>query len=149
MAAFVLLQQKERVIGVYASPTAKPANAAVCNELMYPALNVDTEGVARKPRSPLELSIRAVQQLEIVGVRIQQGPQLSINDLGEDLLARCVNNNFVVSERVRLLRVKAIRPTYVMKALCSVSVESKSLAGRLRWRPLSAPRSDGSYHDKA
>ena len=70
VAAFVRLQQKERVISVHPSTVAKPANAAVWSELMHAALDVDSEGVPRKTRSPMELSIRAVQQLDIVGVRI-------------------------------------------------------------------------------
>ena len=57
VAAFVLLQQKERLIGIHPSSIAKPANAAVWNELMHPALNVDTEGIPRKPRFPMELSV--------------------------------------------------------------------------------------------
>ena len=61
VAASVFLQEKERVIGIHPSPIAKPANAAVRNELVHPALDVDTEGIPRKPRSPMELSIRAVQ----------------------------------------------------------------------------------------
>jgi hypothetical protein len=70
VAAFVCFQQKECVIGIHPSTIAKPADAAVRNELMYPALNMNAEGVPRKPRSLMELSIRAVQQLHIVGVRI-------------------------------------------------------------------------------
>src|ERR1700733_1280607 len=70
VAASVRLQEKERVIGVDSGAIAKPANAAVWNELMYLALNVDTESIPRKPRSLVELSIRAVQHLDIVGVRI-------------------------------------------------------------------------------
>jgi hypothetical protein len=54
VAAFVRLQQKERVIGVHSSAIAKPADAAVWNELMHQALNVYTEGIPRKPRSLVE-----------------------------------------------------------------------------------------------
>jgi len=149
VAAFVRLQQKERVICIHPSTIAKPANTAAWNELVDAALNVDTEGVPRKPRSLVELSIRAVQQLDIVGVRIARRPHLGINDIGEDLLARCVNDNFVVSKQICLLRVKAIRPMYVLRALCSVSVDSKSLVDWLRSRRLSASRNDGSRHHHA
>src|SRR5271156_7130501 len=126
VAALVRLQQKKRVIGMHPGTIAKPANAAVWNELMHPALNVDTEGIPRKLRSPMELSIRAVQQPDIVGVRIPRRPHLSVNDIGEDLLAGCVDNNFVVSKQVCLLRVKAIRPMDVLRTLRSVSVDLRA-----------------------
>src|SRR5580700_11749358 len=134
------------MVCIHAGAVSKPTNAAVWNELMYLALNVDTEGVPRKSRTLMEFSIRAVQQLDIVGVRVPRRPHLSINDIGEDLLARCVNDNFVVSKQVCLLRVKVIRPMYVLRALCSVSVDSKSLVDWLRSRRLSAPRNNGSRH---
>src|ERR1700679_2999942 len=125
---------------------AKPAKAAVWNELMHPALDVDTQGIPGKPRSLMELPIRAVQQVDIVGVWIPRRPHLSVSDIGEDLLARCANNNFVVSKQVCLLRMEAIRPIDTVEALRPVSVESKCLVGGLRWRRLCVPRSDGSYY---
>jgi len=73
VAPFVRFQQKERVIGIHPSAIAKPTNATVWNELMHPALNVDTEGIPRKPRPPMEPSIRAVQQPNIVGVGYHDG----------------------------------------------------------------------------
>src|SRR3984957_12370300 len=138
------------MVCIHARAVSKPTNAAVWNELMYLALNVDTEGVPRKSRTLMEFSIRAVQQLDIVGVRVPRRPHLSVNDIGEDLLARCVNNNFVVSKQVCLLRMKAIRPMYLVRALCSISVNRKRHVDRLRTRRLSAPRSNGScrHHTK-
>jgi hypothetical protein len=53
---FVRPQEKERVIGMHPITIAKPADAAVRSEFMHPALNVDAEGVPRKPRSFMELS---------------------------------------------------------------------------------------------
>src|ERR1700722_6088523 len=120
------------MVCIHAGAVSKPADAAVWNELMHLALNVDTEGIPRKPRSRMELSVRAVQHLDIVGVRIPRRPHLRINNIGEDLLARCVNGNFVMSKQVCLLRVKAVRPMYILRTLCPVSVESKCLVGRLR-----------------
>jgi hypothetical protein len=55
---------------------------------MNPAPNMDAKAIPRKLRSPLELSIRPVEHLDIVGVRIPGRPRLSVNDVGEDLLAR-------------------------------------------------------------
>jgi hypothetical protein len=144
VAPFVCFQQKKRVIGVHPSTIAKPADAAVRNELMYPALNMNAERVPRKSRSLMELSIGAVQQFDILGVRIPRRPRLSISYIGEDLLTRCVNNNFVMSKQVCLLWMKAFRLMYVLPALRSVSVESKRLVNRLRWCSLSAPHSKGS-----
>src|ERR1700730_832619 len=58
VAPFVRPPGEGSVIGMHPGTTAKPADAAVRNELMHPALNVDAEGVPRKPRSFMELSIR-------------------------------------------------------------------------------------------
>ena len=102
---------------IHAGAVSKPANAAVWNELMHLALNVDTEGIPRKPRFRMELSVRAVQPLDIVGVRIPRRPHLRINNIGEDLLARRMNGNFVMSKQVCLLRVKAVRPMYILRTL--------------------------------
>src|SRR6202041_440547 len=110
----------------------------------HATLKVETEGVPRKPCSLMELSIGAVQQLDILGVRIPRGPRLSISHIGEDLLTRCANNNFVMRKQVCLLWVKALRPMYVLRALRSVPVEGKRLVDRHRWRSLSAPHSNGS-----
>jgi hypothetical protein len=41
-------------------------------------------------------------------------PRLCVSKIDEDLLARCVDENFVVSEQVCLLRMKAIRPMYLI-----------------------------------
>src|SRR5580704_15356354 len=147
VAAVVCLQQKERVICIQPSTIAKPANTAAGNELMHAALNVVTEGVPRKPRFLMELSIRAVQHLDIVRVRIPRRPLLSASYIGEDLLTRCVNNDFVVSKQVSLLWVKAIRPMYVLGAPFSVSVDGKSLVDWLR--RLSAARNDDARHHHA
>src|ERR1700733_10190501 len=144
VAPFVRPQEKERVIGMHPSTIAKPADAAVRNELMHPALNVDPEGVPREPRSFVELSIRAVQQLHIVGVRIPLRPPLSVDNAGEDLLARCMNDNLVVREQIGLLRVKTIRPMYLPGALCSISIGSKGSVDLFRFHRLSLPHSNGA-----
>jgi len=147
VAALVRFQQKERVICIQSSTIAKPANTAGWNELMHAALNVETECVPRKPHSLIELSIGAVQHRDIVGVRVPRRPSLSVRYIGEDRRARRMNNNFVVSKQVRLLWVKAIRPMYVLGALCSVSIDRKSLVDWLR--RLGADRNDGARHHHA
>src|ERR1700722_1964574 len=73
-------------------------------------------------------------------------PLLSVSYGGEDLLARCMNDNLVVSKQICLLRMKAIRPMYVLRALSSVPVDSESLVDGLRSRRLSEPRNDGARH---
>jgi hypothetical protein len=71
----------------------------------YSSRPVHAEGIPRKPRVLVELSIRAVQEFDVVGIRVPPRPRLSVDDVGENLLAGCVNDNFVVSEQVCLLRV--------------------------------------------
>ena len=95
MAAFVCFRQKISVIAIRRWTIAKPPDAAVWHELMHAALKVESEGVPRKQRSLMELSIGTVQQLDIVRIRVPLRPRLSINDVCEDLLARCVTGNFV------------------------------------------------------
>src|SRR5271163_1119790 len=110
MAASAYLRQKVRVIAIRLWSIAEPPNAAVWHELVHAALNVVTIGVPRKSRSFMELSIGAVQQFHILGIRIPRRPRLSVGHIGEDLLTRCVNNDFVVNKQVCLLWKEAGRP---------------------------------------
>jgi hypothetical protein len=49
-------QQKKRVIRIHRNTIAKPANAAVGNELMHAAVDRNAKRIAQKPRSPWSLS---------------------------------------------------------------------------------------------
>jgi hypothetical protein len=62
----------------------------------------------------MELSVQTIQQLDIMRVRIPRWPRLCVSKIGEDLLARCMDEDFVMSEQVCLLRMKAIRPMYLI-----------------------------------
>ena len=55
-------------------------------------------------------SVQAVPQRDIMGIRIPRWPRLCVSKIGEALLARCVDEDFVMSEQICLLRMKAIRP---------------------------------------
>jgi hypothetical protein len=81
---------------------------------MHHTLNMDAEGIPRKPRPSMEFSVKAVQQLDIMGVRVPRWPRPCFSKIGNDLVARCVDEDFVMSEQVRLLRMKAIRPIYLI-----------------------------------
>ena len=59
-ATFALPQQKERVIGLHRSAVSKPGEAAVWDELMHRTLNMDAEGIPRKPRPSMEFSVQVV-----------------------------------------------------------------------------------------
>jgi hypothetical protein len=113
-ATFALPQQKERVIGLHGGAVSKPAEAAIWDELMQHIINMDAEGIPRKPRPSMEFSVQTVLQGDIMGVRIPRWPRLSVSKIGEDLLARCVDKDFVMSEQVCLLGMKAIRPMYLI-----------------------------------
>jgi hypothetical protein len=45
---------------------------------------------------------------------LRLAPFLCVSEIGEDLLSRCVDEDFVTGEQVCLLRMKAIRPMYLI-----------------------------------
>ena len=71
--------------GLHGGAVSKPAEAAVWNELMHRTLNMDAEGIPRKPRPSMEFSVQAIEQLDIMGVRIPRRPRLCVSKTGEDL----------------------------------------------------------------
>jgi hypothetical protein len=130
MAASIYFRQKVRVIAIRIWAIAEPPNATTWHELVDPALNVVTIRVPRKPRSLMELSIGAIQQFDFVRIWVPRRPRLSVNKIGENLLAGCVNNYFVVNKQVCLFWIEATRPMNLFGALCSIRVDNQSL---IRW----------------
>ena len=122
VASLVGLQQNKRVIRIHRSTIAKPAYAAVSNQFMHAALDVDAEHIEEKNR------VRpGIFPSDCSATR----HDLSVNDIVQNHLARSVHNNFVRNEQVCLLRIKAFWPMYALEALRPAWVESKCLVGWL------------------
>src|SRR5277367_4086164 len=104
------LGKKKRVISVDVLTIPEPFEAAIRLKLPHAAIDVESEGLPRDACVLPEPMIRSVQNLDVLRVRVPEGPSLCINKIGESDLASGLDVDLIVRKEVRLLGLEALGP---------------------------------------